>query len=576
MGVVSDSLRLTWLACRLNPGWVGTILPLMLMVGALPLAQVAVVRQFINAVAGGVEGGQDPIGAVLLLVAVLGAANLLMSCTPLLQAGFREATVYRLSLAVYRRFEGMEPLAFESPAMLDRLARVETALTRSLPAWAESFAWLVQSAAMTLATGLLFGRIHGGLLLLAVLNSLAFLLAEGAAQTDRFHLFVGQSREHRWESYLAGLLTQKNSLRELLLFGACGRVIARWREVAGALWSRTWGLEKRLAGLMLTGRLAQVGLLGGSVWLLLRLYATGQIDEGLLVGTLSALLLFHQALAMLVVSAGAVFGQGAQAVDLLTFLEAEPRRATQPAVTPAQSGMEIKLEAVSFTYPGGRQPALADVNLQIRPGERVAIVGTNGSGKSTLAKLLLGLYPPSSGRILWDGGTAPGRASAVFQLFQRYWLTVRDNLGFGYLPWLDDTARLQAAAQTADFQGADLESRLGKEFGGTDLSGGQWQRLALGRGLLAPSRLLVLDEITSKLDPGAESALLRSLNGALGSRTVLFVAHRLPLARLADRILVMQGGRIVEAGSHEELLAQNGLYAQFYEAQSQWYRDASS
>ncbi|MFZ5817303.1 MAG: ABC transporter ATP-binding protein [Bacillota bacterium] len=575
------ALRLTALACRLNPGWAGATLVVMAVAGLLPLAQVAMVRRLVNSLSGGLPEGAL-FQAVLLLVLTLGAANLALSCTPLLQAGFRESTVQRLAVAVYRRIAHLEPLSFERPSTLDRLSRVQTALDRSLPAWAEAFAWLVQSSAMTLAAGLLFARIHGGLVLLALLNGLAALAAESAAQSGRAQLFLGQTPERRRESYLMGLLTEAKSLRELLLFGAWNPVLQRWRQVVGGLWARSWRLERRLALVVLAGRLAQVLLLAGSVWFLFRLHARGAIDPGLLVGTLSALLIFHQALTMLVASASIALGQGAQARELVAFLEAPPPEPPAESSAAEQTGGKaVQVESVSFTYPGQREPALDGIDLSIRPGERVAIVGENGSGKSTLAKLLLGLYPPTRGRVLLNGVEGrlhpPGTRSAVFQLFQRYWLTIRDNLGFGYLPWREETPRLEAAARSGGFDlSRGLDAALGKPFGGTDLSGGQWQRLALSRGLLAPSGLLVLDEVTSQLDPEGEAELLAALDRTLGSRTVIFVAHRLPLARLADRIVVMQAGRIAETGSHAELLARGGLYARFYEAQSSWYRDKPS
>jgi ATP-binding cassette subfamily B protein len=284
--------------------------------------------------------------------------------------------------------------------------------------------------------------------------------------------------------------------------------------------------------------------------------------------------------------------------DLLEYLALleEPTGARQfsreqaaPTATPAgQATPTIQFEAVSFRYPGAARNVLDQLSFTLRPGERIALVGENGAGKTTLAKLLLGLYRPTSGRISIGGvdiaeldqGWWRTHAVAVFQDYVRYAVTARENIGFGDLARLSDSAAIQRAAQRS---GADAvvaalphgyETILGKAFdaAGSDLSGGQWQKLAIARAYLRDAAVLVLDEPTAALDARAEVEVYRQFRDVAQGRSVLLISHRLGSARLADRILVLAGGQISESGTHAELLARGGHYAILYRTQAAWYQ----
>ncbi|GCE02698.1 ABC transporter ATP-binding protein [Dictyobacter aurantiacus] len=249
---------------------------------------------------------------------------------------------------------------------------------------------------------------------------------------------------------------------------------------------------------------------------------------------------------------------------------------------------DILFEHVSFTYPSMGHPVLHDLNLRIQPGEHIALVGENGAGKSTLAKLLLGLYQPDSGRILVDGidlhdmqlNSWRAKVGAVFQDFMRYPLSVQDNIGLGLLDKKDDPAAIQQADEMSrasefiEHLPQSYQTLLGKEFeGGHDLSYGQWQKLAIARAYLREAHLLLLDEPASALDARTEYEVYRQFRDVARGKTIVLISHRLGSARLADRILFLHQGSITEEGTHDELLASNGSYAQLYTMQAEWYQE---
>lgn len=267
--------------------------------------------------------------------------------------------------------------------------------------------------------------------------------------------------------------------------------------------------------------------------------------------------------------------------------EAADRTTPGEPVNPDQRAMRIEARALTFCYPGDGRVVVDDVSLTIEPGEHIAIVGENGAGKSTLVRLLAGLYLPEDGTVLQDGIDTRSSAAlrlrkhigVVFQHFSTWQLTLRENIGFGDVSHLDDDVRLiraaerAGAAEVAASLPEEWESFLGRTFGDRDLSGGEWQRIALARAFFRPSRFLILDEPTSALDPLAEQRLFDQFNQLTAGRTAITVSHRLGPARFSDRIIVLEHGRIIEAGTPDELMTAGGRYHQMFEAQASWYRE---
>lgn len=244
-------------------------------------------------------------------------------------------------------------------------------------------------------------------------------------------------------------------------------------------------------------------------------------------------------------------------------------------------GSELVLDNVSFCYPQAEEQAISGIHLRIKDGETIALVGENGSGKTTLARVLAGLYEPTEGRIEYGGKLlkeySPEGISAVFQKFNRYHMTLRDNLSIGS-QLISDDEKLRAIGKEVDLSFEELQdniglnSMLGREFGGTDVSGGQWQRIAIGRGRYRDHNMIILDEPTASIDPMEESEIYKKFAQSCEGKTVILITHRLGAVKLADRIILLSKGKIVEDGTWKNLMETGGLFKEMYEEQQQWYR----
>ena len=256
--------------------------------------------------------------------------------------------------------------------------------------------------------------------------------------------------------------------------------------------------------------------------------------------------------------------------DSVSDTTAQHQETPSPA---AEAGeMTVAMNDLSFRYPRAATQTLKEITAKIEPGETVALVGKNGAGKTTLANILLGLYAPDSGTLTFSQGTTTSEKptrSAVFQDFTKFLLPVRDNVGFADLNRMqDDTLMRHTLDRAGSTFAEELDTWLGHEFGGRDVSGGEWLRLAVARGLFRQSQFVVFDEPTAAIDPVAEVEMIRELLTKDASRATLVISHRLGVARLCDRILVLDEGQLVEDGTHEELLAKGGLYAEMWNAQA--------
>lgn len=530
---------------------------------------------------GGLGDLVGPAAALLVVSAASSAAGAVAEAQQQLMTELtgRHAQARVLDVACAVELE-----AFDDPAFHDRVARAQSATQRCDQAvW--GLAALLQAVTGAAGSVLALLALQPLLVPLALLAIVPIALSAARRGSLFWRFAYGMTPRDRERGYLAGLLTARDAAKEVRAFNLAGFLRGRHDRLYAERIAELRRIVRRQLALSL-GAGAVTGLITATVLVLL--VALALDDRVSLAGAAAgagAIVLLGQRLGYAGFGAERLLENALFVNDLLALLALEPR--AEGGAGRARGELEIVAEDVSFTYPGANEPTLHDVSVRIAPGEVVALVGHNGSGKTTLAKLLAGLYVPTAGRVLWGGvdtrvadrATLRSHAAVIFQDFVRYGLPARDNVGLGRHERLADVAGIRAAAVRA---GADedlaalpqgYETILGPAFwGGTDLSLGQWQRVALARLFFRDAPVVILDEPTASLDARAEHELFARIRSLLAGRSVLLISHRFSSVRAADRIYVLDGGRVVEAGTHEELVARGGTYAELFALQAEAYR----
>ena len=580
-------IPLLWAA---DAGGAAVVFLLSAGVGLFVVAEVHVLRRMIETAQQVVEG-DGSLTTSLWWGGALGALALLQvlveQAKRILDVRFRGRLREHIEGRCYEQAQAMPLEWFEDAEHYDQLHRVRRGMTNRLSDMMFS-CWESVSLLVGLVSLLVYlAQFHWALPLLLAIGSTPGVLLRSRFLHRKYLVQRELAPHERRFAVYAGLLTGREAAAEVRLFGLSG-----WLLDQVAMLRRRLDRERlRLAGRELRQSVVHEGL-NGIVHIVALVFSVGLLVVGRVsIGTTAALFAaierFQRDYADMLWMMSGVYDALRYLQDYFEFMDGPRLDLDEGRRLPGQLREGIRLENVSFTYPGGDRPALANLDLTIRPGERVALVGENGAGKTTLIKLLLGLYRPTAGRILVDGVDLNElalddwyrRFGTVFQDFVRYQTTVRENIVFGWLEGRDDT---QALAATVARSGADeviaalpdgLDTRLGKEFqAGVDLSVGQWQKLAIARAYFRPADILILDEPASALDAKAEAAVYEHFARMAEASTVLLISHRLGSCRIADRILVLRAGALVEQGTHTELLAVGGEYAALYRLQAAWYR----
>ncbi|SEE31990.1 ABC transporter ATP-binding protein [Pseudomonas coleopterorum] len=593
LGQARRALQLVWAT---SPGLLLGLVIATLAAGILPALAASLGQRIVDAVVSAMQlhqqTGAAPLWPVLRYVlleagvlALLAAAQRGLSVQ---QALLRVQLGQKVNTLILEKAQTLSLMQFEDSEFYDKLVRVRReASTRPLALVSKSLG-LVQNLISLVSFGVLLVHFSPWALVILVIGALPVFFAEAHFSGDAFRLFSRRAPETRRQNYIETLLSHEGYIKEVKLFGFAPLLLQRYRDTFIKLYA-----EDRRLTLRRDGWGFMLGLLGTTAFYLAYGWIVIDTVNGhITLGQMTMyLVLFKQgqsAVSSSLTAIGGLYEDGLYLADLYDYL-AYPVQATQGDLTQGvKPGDGLRCEGLGFRYPGANRATLQGIDLHLMPGKSLALVGENGSGKTTLIKLLTRLYRPDEGRILLDGSDLQDwqeealrqRIGVIFQDFIRYQFSVGENLGVGDTRAFDDPQRWREAAVqgTAEPFIERLEhgyaTQLGRWFaGGQELSGGQWQKLALSRAYMRrDADILILDEPTAALDASAEAAVFEHFREYAKGRMTLLISHRFSSVRNADHIVVLEQGRVLERGNHEQLMAQAGRYAELFDLQARGYR----
>lgn len=594
LNTVRRVLPILWASAR---GWSIIAGVLMVLEIAFGLLTLYLVKNLVDVITSqlSADGQVTGIETVLWHVGAFGAATLAFLITRGLANLAREAQGMLVADHVDRMIHSKAVLAdlafYESPRYFDTLQRARQSGAQRPALVTSNLLLLGKNLVMLLAVITLLASINWMLLPILVVAIIPALIVRLHFTRRLYDWQRERTQMERRAGYLDWLMTSDIHAKELRLNQLGDYLRDRYTRIRSKIRGEKLKISKRRTFVELI-----VGLVASTVFFTALAYLAMQTAAGKnTVGDLVLFLLIFQraqSMGQEIVSQISRFYEDHLYIGLLfEFLEVQPTvvSPSDPQPLPGRLTRGIELESVSFTYPGCREEVLRDINLSIPEGKVIALVGANGSGKTSLIKLLARLYDPTAGRILVDGQDARTfdleeyrrLFGVIFQDFSRYADTVRENIRFGDIRLQPDTPNVEDAARRAGAEGFVLDlpetydTVLGRMFeNGQEISVGQWQKIALARAFLNRSRIMILDEPTSALDPNAEFELFNDFKKRLGTRTAIVISHRLSTVRNADYIYILNAGKIVEKGTHSELVKLAGEYSKAFERQGRAYREA--
>ncbi len=594
-GTATATGRVLQLVWQTSPKLTLLMATVTLLASVIPASQIKLAGLLIDEVVKGVRAGSADaylrpiIILALIQLGLLLASSLLTTLGNISQQLLQERLTIHVQTQIMEHANSLDLADFENAVYYDQLQQAQNESARRPVQMVSQLFGLVQTAITFITLLLLLVQLSPWIAVVTLISPIPAFISGSRYGWWGFQLMRRQSPMRRLMTYLTTLMTTDSYAKEVKLFTIGDHFLDRYREVSSEYYEDTRKLLVRryLSGF---GWGALTILVSSGTFLYVAILALrGTITIGSLTVFTQAATQLQGAFQGLLTGVQGIYENGLYLTTLYDLLDRAPAITAPanpvPVTRPFTLGIEFR--DVTYRYPGKEEPALESVSFTIEPGETVALVGRNGAGKSTIVKLLGRLYDPTEGQILINGHDIreydPRELRSVFgmmfQDFATYQFTAAENIGVGDVTRVDDRGKIVLAAEQA---GADpvieklpesFDTVLGKWFeGGHQLSGGEWQKVALARGFMRDAEILILDEPTSALDAKAEHDLFSRLKALARGRIALFISHRFSTTRMADRILVLEGGHLVEQGTHDELMLLGGRYADLFELQAASYR----
>lgn len=587
------ALKLVW---QSSPKWTIARFALIVLQGLLPLASIYLVKLLVDAITGAERLSSTPPQILLrqiapLLAALLAVSLVVLVCTTFAElvntAQTQKVSDYMRSI-LHRKSVDLDLAYYENARYHDTLQRAQQEAAYRPNQILMRLAQVGQNSISLLAMVGLLLTLHWAILGAIVVAAIPSVLVRNRYTRKLYKWQRDWTAADRQSMYFSWLMTNEQFAKEIRLFSLGSLFVQRFDRLRGKIYKARFRLmADRSVSFLLASLLS--GILIGTIYG----YILYQTLQGEL--KLGDLVLYHQALqrgqnSLRATLAGlsGLHEDNLFLANLYEFLELESAVVTpySPKAIPATLSKGIVFDNVSFQYEGTSRQALKNISLTVRPGETIALVGENGSGKTTLIKLLCRLYDPTSGRIMFNQVDLRDlnvlhlrdQISVIFQDYAKYNLSAQDNIWLGNIHLSPESdvscaAKRAGAHEVIERLSKGYDTILGKLFEmGEELSIGQWQKIALARAFLRKSPVIVLDEPTSAMDPKSEYEVFKRFRELIEDQAAILITHRLSTVKMADRIYVMEHGRIVESGSHDELMNNQGLYANLFETQAQNYR----
>lgn len=547
------------------------------------IGSLLVMQHFFDTVAN-VINGNEIIQYAFLMVAALGAVlileNIIGGLDHFLYQNLLLKVDGKMGEIIHKKIARIDPICFEDAKFYDSMDKAEVGAKMVSYIVNETTGIFIYYIPYLICMGLYLHTLKPQLVSVVLLAFIPILLGQFLRTGIIAKLEDKAAPLRREMEYYNQTITRREYYKETRILGAYRFFLKKMMNSMKRLGHEEWKTNKKICllelGISLLSGIGHAGI----IYMLVSSLLAGDISIGAFAAVFESISMLYVILEIMIneLTANMLSDMG-KAFNFIHFMEL-PEREGVDALQAYDQGIIAK--QVSFTYPGSVSNSVDSVSLSIKKGETIAIVGENGAGKSTLVRLLTGLYTPTSGKVLLNGmdtiktnqkSLAKG-VSGVFQRFQRYQMTLEENVTISDIDGKRslDTVLTDAGVDTRSDSFPDGHSTmLSKEFGGVDLSGGEWQRIAIARGLYRIHDVIVLDEPTAAIDPIEESKLFQTFAQISKDKTAIIVTHRLGSTKIADRTVVMDKGKIVDIGTHQELMQRGGLYAEMYTAQADWY-----